>query len=141
MPLLPARVKYRKPHTRGYRMDHVATSGNTVAFGDWGIQVLESGMITARSLESARVAAGHQMGRSGKMWCRVFPHTPITKHPAESRMGSGKGEVSYWAAFVHAGTVIYEIAGVPEDMAREAFRRQAFKLNLKTRLIKRSVEA
>ena len=137
MPLLPSRVKYRKPHTRGNRMDHVASSGNRLAFGDYGIQVLESGEITARQLEAARVTAGHYLGRVGKMWIRIFPHTPVTKHPAESRMGSGKGEVNYWGSHVHAGTMIFEFAGITEDMAREALRRQAFKLPLKTRMIKR----
>lgn len=138
MPLLPARVKYRKQQTRGWRLDHVATSGNKLAFGDFGIQVLESGEITARQLEAARVTAAHYLGRSGKMWTRVFPHHPVGKHPAESRMGSGKGEVNYWAEFVDAGHVIFEFAGVTEDMAREAMRRQAFKLALRTRMIKRN---
>jgi large subunit ribosomal protein L16 len=137
MPLLPARVKYRKQHTRGNRLDHVATSGNEVSFGEYGLQVLESGKIPSRSLEAARVAAGHYLGRNGKMWARIFPHTPVGKHAAETRMGSGKGEVEYWCAQVHMGTVIYELAGVTEDQAREAFRRQAFKLPLKTRMIKR----
>jgi large subunit ribosomal protein L16 len=138
--LLPARVKYRKQHTRGFALDHVAQTGNRLAFGDYGIQVLESGKISARSLEAARVAASHYLGRSGKMWARVFPHTPITKHPAESRMGSGKGEVDYWACCLDMGTVVFELAGVTEDQAREAFRRQAFKLPIKTRMIKRGVE-
>ena len=138
MALLPARVKYRKQHTRGHRLDHVATAGNKLAFGDFGIQVLESGAITARQLEAARVAAGHYLGRIGKVWIRVFPHTPVTKHPAESRMGSGKGEVHYWASFVDGGAVIFEFAGVTEDQAREAMRRQSSKLPLKCRMIKRS---
>jgi large subunit ribosomal protein L16 len=137
MPLLPSRVKYRKPHTRGSRLDHVATRGNRLAFGDFGIQVLESGEITARQIEAARVTAGHYLGRSGKMWIRIFPHTPVTKHPAESRMGSGKGEVEYWSTHVDMGTVIFEFAGVTEDQARETLRRQAFKLPLRTRMVKR----
>ncbi len=138
MALLPARVKYRKQHTRGHRLDHVAQTGNKLAFGDYGIQVMESGGIPARSLEAARVAAAHYLGRNGKMWIRVFPHTPVGKHAAETRMGSGKGEVNYWASFVDAGTVIFEFAGVTEDQAREALRRQAFKLPLRTRMVKRS---
>ncbi len=141
MALLPARVKHRKQHTRGFRMDHVATRGNNLAFGDFGIQVLQSGKISARQLEAARVAAGHYLGRVGKMWIRIFPHTPVTKHPAESRMGSGKGEVEYWCSHVDAGTVIFEFAGVTEDQARETLRRQAFKLPLKTRMIKRDAIA
>jgi large subunit ribosomal protein L16 len=138
MALLPARVKHRKQHTRGFRLDHVAQTGNKLAFGDYGLQVLESGEIGARQLEAARVTAAHYLGRSGKMWIRVFPHTPVGKHPAETRMGSGKGDVAYWASFVDAGTVVFEFAGVTEDQAREAMRRQAFKIALRTRLIKRT---
>lgn len=141
MPLIPARVKHRKQHTRGYRLNHVATRCNELAFGDYGIQVLASGQITARQIEAARVAAGHYLGRVGKMWLRIFPHTPVTKHPAESRMGSGKGEVEYWMAHVDAGTVLFEFAGISEDQARETLRRQAFKLPLKTRMVKRQTVA
>jgi large subunit ribosomal protein L16 len=138
MPLLPARVKYRKQHTRGFRLDHTAGTGNQLAFGDYGLQVLGSGKITARQLEAARVTASHYLGRVGKVWIRVFPHTPVTKHPAESRMGSGKGEVEYWASFVDKGTVIFEYAGVTEDQARQAMRLQSFKLSLRCRMIKRT---
>ena len=138
MALLPARVMHRKQHTRRFRLDHTATRGNKLAFGDFGIQVLESGKLSARQIEAARVAAGHYLGRVGKLWIRVFPHLPVTKHPAESRMGSGKGEVNFWAQHVDAGTVLFEFAGITEDMARETLRRQAFKLPLKTRMIKRT---
>lgn len=137
MALLPARVKHRKQQTKGYDRDHVATSCNRLSFGDFGIQALEGGQVTARQIEAARVAAGHYLGRSGKLWIRVFPHLPISKHPAESRMGSGKGDVNFWATMVHAGTVMFELAGVTEDMAREAMRRQAHKLPLATRLVRR----
>lgn len=137
MAMLPSRVKHRKQHTRGWRLDHVAQTGNRMAFGEYGLQVLESGGITARQLEAARVAAAHYLGRSGKLWIRIFPHHPVGKHPAESRMGSGKGDVSYWSAFVDGGTVVFELAGVTEDQAREAFRRQSFKLPLRCRMIKR----
>jgi large subunit ribosomal protein L16 len=137
MPLLPARVTWRKQHTRRFRLDHMATSGNKLAFGDFGIQVTESGQISARQIEAARVAAGHYLGRVGKLWIRIFPHMPVTKHAAESRMGSGKGEVNYWAIHVDAGTVLFEFAGITEDMAREALRRQAFKLPLRSRMIMR----
>jgi large subunit ribosomal protein L16 len=137
MPLIPSRVKRRKPHTRGYRLDHTATRCNQLAFGDFGIQVLQSGKISARQIEAARVAAGHYLGRVGKMWLRIFPHTPVTKHAAESRMGSGKGEVEYWMQHVDAGTVIFEFAGITEDQARETLRRQAFKLPLKARMVSR----
>ena len=141
MPLIPARTKYRKPHTRGSRMNHTATRGNHLAFGDFGIQVLQSGCITARQIEAARVAAGHYLGRVGKMWLRIFPHTPVTKHPAESRMGSGKGEVDYWMTHVDAGTVIFEFAGITPEQARETLRRQAFKLPLRSRMITRDANA
>jgi large subunit ribosomal protein L16 len=137
MPLIPSRTKFRKPHTRGSRLDHTATRCNSLAFGDYGIQVLESGRITARQIEAARVAAGHYLGRVGKMWLRIFPHTPVTKHPAESRMGSGKGEVDHWMQHVDAGTVIFEFAGISEDQARQTLRRQAFKLPLRTRMVSR----
>jgi large subunit ribosomal protein L16 len=135
--MLPARVKYRKQQTRRNATGHVATSGNRLAFGDFGIQATEGGRISARQIEAARVAAGHYLGKNGKLWIRVFPHRPITKHPAESRMGSGKGDVDYWASWVDAGTVMFELAGVTEIMAREAMRRQAHKLPLATRLVKR----
>lgn len=141
MPLIPSRVKRRKPHTRGYRLDHTATRCNTLAFGDYGIQVLESGKISARQIEAARVAAGHYLGRVGKMWLRIFPHTPVTKHPAESRMGSGKGEVDYWMQHVDAGTVIFEFAGITADQARETLRRQSFKLPMRTRMVTRQANA
>lgn len=138
MAMLPARVKYRKQHSRSHRLGHTATSCNTLSFGDYGIQALESGDITARQIEAARVAAGHYLGKSGKLWIRIFPHLPYTKHPAESRMGSGKGDVDYWGIFVHQGTVMFELAGVTEEQAREAMRRQAHKLPVATRLIKRA---
>lgn len=137
MAMLPARVKHRKQQTRRHKMGHVATSCNRLAFGDYGIQAIECGRVTARQIEAARVAAGHYLGRSGKLWIRVFPHAPVSKHPAESRMGSGKGDVDYWAAHIDAGTVMFELAGVSEDMAREAMRRQAHKLPVSTRLVKR----
>jgi len=137
MALIPARVKYRKQHTRGYPTDHVATSANKLEFGEFGLQVLEGGTISARQLEAARVTAAHYLGRVGKLWIRIFPHIPHTKHPAESRMGSGKGEVEFWGSKVDAGHVIFEFAGVTEDMAREAMRRQAHKFPLKMRMIKR----
>jgi large subunit ribosomal protein L16 len=138
MPLLPSRVKFRKQHTRRHRYDHVATSCNTLAFGDYGIQALVSGEISARQIEAARVAAMHYMGRVGKMWIRIFPHQPVGRHAAETRMGSGKGEVAFWATHVNQGTVMFEFGGVNADMAREALRRMSFKLPIKTRMVVRS---
>ncbi len=137
MPLLPNQVKFRKQHTRGFDVTHVASRGNTVAFGEYGLQAIEGGEITSRQIESARVAASHHMGRAGKMWIRVFPHTPVTGRPAETRMGKGKGSVNYWCAKVKPGTVLFELAGVPEDVAREALRRQTHKMPLRMRMIKR----
>lgn len=138
MAMLPARVTHRKQQTRRNKAGHVAQTCNRLAFGDFGIQALEQGRVTARQIEAARVAAGHYLGKNGKLWIRIFPHRPITKHPAESRMGSGKGDVDYWATWIDSGTVMFELAGVTEDMAREAMRRQAHKLPLATRLVKRS---
>ena len=137
MPLLPNRVKFRKQHTRGFDPEHLASRGTSVAFGDYGIQAVEGGKITSRQIESARVTANHYLGRIGKMWIRIFPHTPYTGRPAETRMGKGKGAVNYWAAQVKPGTVLFELSGVPEDMAREALRRQAHKLPIRTRMVKR----
>lgn len=137
MPLLPSRTKFRKPHTRGFSFDQIASRGAKVSFGEYGLQALEGGEITARQIESARVTANHYLGRVGKMWIRIFPHTSVTGRPAETRMGKGKGEVSYWTARVRPGTVLFEFSGVSEDMAREALRRQAHKLPIKTRMVKR----
>ncbi len=137
MPLLPSRTKFRKPHTRGFNKEHKASRGNKVSFGEYGLQALEGGNVTARQIESARVTANHYLGRVGKMWIRIFPHTSVTGRPAETRMGKGKGEVSFWTARVRPGTVLFELSGVSEDMAREALRRQAHKLPIKTRMVKR----
>ncbi|MHC5067084.1 MAG: 50S ribosomal protein L16 [Planctomycetota bacterium] len=137
MPLLPNNVKFRKQHTRGFNRDHAATRGNKVSFGEYGIQVLEGGDITSRQIEAARVTATRFLGRAGKMWIRIFPHTPVTGRPAETRMGKGKGNVSYWCAKVKPGTVLFELAGVSEEVAREALRRQAHKLPLRARMVKR----
>jgi large subunit ribosomal protein L16 len=137
MAMLPAYVKRRKQHTHRDRPGHVATRCNKLAFGDFGLQVIEGGRVTARQIEAARVAAAHYLGRVGKLWIRVFPHMPVTAKPAEVRMGSGKGDVKYWAISVDAGTVLFEFAGITEEMAREALRRQAFKVALKTRMVKR----
>mgnify|MGYP001099689432 CR=1 FL=1 len=137
MPLLPNNVKFRKQHTRHFHKDHVATRGNKVSFGEFGIQVLEGGEITSRQIEAARVSGNRLLGRNGKMWIRVFPHTPVTARAADTRMGKGKGNVSYWCAKVQPGTVLFEMAGISEEVAREALRRQAHKLPLKTRMVKR----
>ncbi len=135
MALMPKRVKFRKFH-RG-RLRGQATSGNYVAFGEYGIQSLELGRITSQQIEAARVAANRATGGQGKIWIRIFPHRSATARPAETRMGKGKGEVDYWYAAVKPGTILFEIGGVSEDVAKEAFRRQAYKLPIKTCLARR----
>lgn len=135
MPLMPKRVKYRKSQ-RG-RVRGKASRGNYVAFGDYGLQSLEAGWITARQMEAARIAATHFLSREGKVTIRIFPHKPVTATPAETRMGKGKGEPEFWAAVVRPGMVLYELAGVPEDLATEALNRAAHKLPVKVRLIHR----
>jgi large subunit ribosomal protein L16 len=134
--LAPKRVKYRKQQ-KG-RMTGVASRGAEVSFGDYGLQATECGWITARQIEAARVTLSRYVKRTGKMWIRVFPDKPITKKPAETRMGKGKGPVEGWVAVVRPGKVLYEIMGVPEDKAREALRIAAQKLPVQTRLVMRS---
>ena len=133
MPLMPKRVKHRKVQ-RG-RMRGNATRGNYVAFGEYGLQALEAGWITARQIEAGRVAATHFMSREGKLWIRIFPHKPITSKPAEVRMGKGKGETDQWVAPVKPGTVLYEIAGLDEESARTAMNRTAHKLPIRVRFV------
>lgn len=133
--LSPKRVKYRKTH-RG-RMTGKALRGNTVAFGEYGIQSLEPCWVTDRQIEAARVAMTRFIKRGGKVWIKVFPDKSATKKPAETRMGSGKGAPDYWVAVVHTGRVLFEVAGVPEDVAREAMRLAAHKLPMKTRFVTR----
>lgn len=135
MPLMPKRVKFRKSQ-RG-KIKGKATRGNTVAFGDFGLQALEPGWVTARQIESGRITASHFLRREGKLWIRVFPWKPVSSKPLETRMGKGKAEVEYWAAVVKPGTVLFEIAGVPEDIARQAFNRIAHKMPYRTRMVTR----
>ena len=134
--LAPKRVKYRKQQ-KG-RMTGVSSRGAEVSFGDYGLQATECGWVTARQIEAARVTLSRYVKRTGKLWIRVFPDKPITKKPAETRMGKGKGPVEGWIAVVRPGKVLYEIKGVPEDKAREALRIAAQKLSVKTRLVMRS---
>ncbi len=136
--LSPKRVKYRKQQ-KG-RMKGVASRGNEVSFGDFGLQALECGRITARQIEAARIALTRYVKRTGKVWIRVFPDKPITKKPAETRMGKGKGATEGWVAVIRPGKVLYEIKGVPEDKAKEALRIASFKLPIETRFIARSEE-
>ena len=133
--LMPKRVKYRKQHRR--IPTGKAQRGNFVAFGDFGIQSLEGGWITSRQIESARRAITNYVRRGGKVYIRIFPDTPVTQKPAETRMGSGKGAPEYWVAVVQPGRVLFELAGVRQDIAEEALRRAAFKLPVKSRLVER----
>jgi len=133
--LSPNRTKYRKRH-KG-RIRGVAKGGTDVTFGDYGLQALDSGKLTARQIEAARIAMTRHTKRQGQIWIRIFPDKPITKKPAETRMGKGKGAVEAWVAVIKRGRVLYEMQGVPEDVAREALRLAAHKLPLKTRFLKR----
>ena len=133
--LQPKKVKYRK-QMKG-RIRGLAQRGATVSFGDYGLQVLESGKITARQIEAARIAMTRHVKRGGKIWIRIFPDKPITKKPAETRMGKGKGAPEGWVAVVRPGKIIYEMEGVPEDVAQEAMRLAAHKLSVKAKFVKR----
>lgn len=133
--LAPKRVKYRK--LQKGRMGGKATRGNFVAFGEYGLQAVECGWITARQIEAARVAMTRHVRRGGKIWIRIFPHKPITKKPAETRMGKGKGNPEGWVAVVKPGTVLYEMEGVSESVAREAFRLASHKLPIATKFLTR----
>ncbi|NPU85117.1 MAG: 50S ribosomal protein L16 [Syntrophaceae bacterium] len=137
--LMPKRVKYRKLQ-RG-RMSGKATRGSTVAFGEFGLQATECGWITARQIESARIAMTRHVKRGGKIWIRIFPHKSITKKPAETRMGKGKGAPEDWVAVVKPGTVLYEMEGVASEVAREAFRLAAHKLPISTRFLTRELSS
>ena len=131
--LQPKRVKYRKAH-RGERRGK-AQVGNTLTFGEFGLQAQASAWLTARQIEAARRAIVHYLRRGVKLWIRVFPDKPITKKPAETRMGSGKGNLDHWVAVVKPGRMIFEVSGVKEDMAREAMRLASHKLPISTRFM------
>ena len=136
--LLPKRVKHRKQQ-RG-RLTGKATRGNFVAYGDFGMYSTEPCWITSNQIEAARIAINRYVKRGGKVWIKIFPDKPITKHPAEARMGSGKGTPEYWVAVVKPGRVLFEIAGVTEEVAREAMRLAGHKLPCKTKFIKKEEE-
>ena len=133
--LQPRRVKHRKHH-RG-RMKGKATSGNVVSFGEYGLQAQALAWIDSRQIEAARRAMTHEMRRGGKVWIRIFPDKPVTAKPAETRMGSGKGNPEKWVAVVKPNRILFEIAGVPEEVAREALRLAAHKLPIPTKVVQR----
>jgi large subunit ribosomal protein L16 len=133
--LMPRKVKHRK-QTRG-RLKGVSKGGTTLAFGEYGIQALDPGWITARQIEAARIAMTRHIKRGGKVWINIYPDRPLTKKPAETRMGSGKGSPEWWIANVKPGRIVFELAGVPEELAREAMRRAIHKLPMKCRFVVR----
>ncbi|MCK4885847.1 MAG: 50S ribosomal protein L16 [Planctomycetes bacterium] len=135
MALMPKRVKHRKSQ-RG-KMKGNATRNNYVAFGEYGLQSLDTHWITGRHIEAGRVAATHFLHREGKVYIRVFPDKPVSSKPLETRMGKGKGEPEYWAACVKPGTILFEIGGVPEDIAKQALIRVAHKMPIRCRFVKR----
>ncbi len=136
--LLPKRVKYRRVH-RG-RMKGVATRGNTISYGDYGLVALDPAWITSNQIEAARIAMTRYTKRGGQVWIKIFPDKPVTKKPAETRMGSGKGSPEYWVAVVKPGRVLFEMAGVTEEVAREAMRLASYKLPIKTKFVVRKQE-
>lgn len=135
--LMPKRMKYRKQF-KG-RIKGKATSGNTVAFGDFGLAAADKAKLTSRQIEAARIAINRYLRRGGQLIIRIFPHKPITKRPAEVRMGKGKGPVEYYVAPVRENTVLYEVSGVTEEQAREAFRLAAHKLPVKCKFVRKEV--
>jgi len=135
MPLMPKRVRYRKSQ-RG-KMKGNASRGNTVAFGEYGLQSLKASWITARQIEAGRVACSHFLRREGRVHIRIFPHKPVSGKPLETRMGKGKGEPEYWVAVVKPGTIMFEISGVDEPTAKRALARVAFKMPVPCRFVHR----
>ena len=135
MPVMPKRTKYRKMQKGRNRGK--ASRGNVVNEGEYGLQALEAGLITANQIEAARIAMTRYIKRGGKVWIKIFPNKPISKKPADTRMGKGKGATEYWVAVVKPERVLFEIAGVAEDVAREALRLAAHKLPIKTKFVKR----
>jgi large subunit ribosomal protein L16 len=133
--LQPTRTKYRKVH-RG-KIRGKAQKGHLISFGEYGLQALQPTWLTSAQIEAARIAITHAIKRGGKVWIRIFPHKSVTKKPAETRMGKGKGSPEFWVAVVKPGTVLFELGGVEEDLAREAMRLASHKLPIKTRFVKR----
>ena len=136
--LQPKRTAFRKQH-RG-RMNGIRTKGSTMVYGDFGLKAVGPGWVTAREIEAARRAITGYVKRGGQVWVRLFPDKPVSSRPAETRMGGGKGAVDHWVAVVRRGRMLYEMADVPEEMAREALRRAAHKLSIPTKIVARSEE-
>jgi len=136
MPLMPKRVKYRKLQ-RGTRRG-VATRGAHIAFGEYGLKILENGWIKDIQIEAVRVTLARQLHKGGKLWIRIFPHKSITKKPAEVRMGKGKGDLDHWVSVVKRGAILFELGGIPQELARQCFRLAAHKIPMKTKFISRA---
>jgi len=132
--LMPKRVKHRKEH-RG-RMRGMAKGGSKLSFGEYGLQAVEPGWVTSKQIEAARIALTRYIKRGGKVWINIFPHKPVTKKPAETRMGSGKGVPEHWVAVVKPGKIVFELAGVSDEIAQEAMRLASHKLAIKTKFVK-----
>ena len=139
MALVPKRVKYRKSQKGKCR--GVASSGDRLAFGEYGLKSIDNGLIRSNHLEACRVAMVRKLRGAGKLWINVFPHKPVTKKPAETRMGKGKGDLDHWVAVIKRGRIIFEISGVPEDFAKSLLRLVAFKLPVKTKFVTRARQA
>ena len=138
MPQMPKRVKFRKSQRGKVRGN--ACRGNTVAFGDFGLQSLDGGWLSAESIEAGRITAAHSVRGEGRLYIRVFPHKSVTSIPLETRMGKGKGEPEFWAAVVKPGTILYELAGLPEPAAREALAKVAYKMPFRCRFVGRAAK-
>ncbi|MEI8012295.1 MAG: 50S ribosomal protein L16 [Candidatus Omnitrophota bacterium] len=136
MALMPKRVKYRKAQKGKCR--RIATTGSKLSFGEYGLKALDNGLIRSNHIEACRVAMVRKLRGAGKLWINIFPHKPVTKKPAETRMGKGKGDLDHWVAVIKRGRVIFEISGVPEDFAKSLLRLVAFKLPVKTKFVTRS---
>ena len=136
MAVMPRKVKYRKAQKGKIR--GLATSGNRLHFGEFGLKALENGLVRSNHIEACRVAVARKLKGAGKMWINIFPHKPVTKKPAETRMGKGKGDLDHWVAVVKRGKVIFEISGIPEDLAKMVFRLISFKLPVKTKFVSRA---
>ena len=135
MPLMPRRVKFRK-YQRGNRRG-IATRGSTLVFGEFGLKALENGWLKNTQIEAVRVVLTRQLRRGGKLWIRIFPSKSVTKKPAETRQGKGKGELDHWVAVINRGKILFELGGLPLDLAREAFRLAAYKIPFRTKFISR----
>jgi len=136
MVLMPRKIKYRK--SQKGKMRGIASSGNKIHFGEYGLKAIENGLVRSNHIEACRVVVARKMKGAGKLWINIFPHKPVSKKPAETRMGKGKGDLDHWVAVVKRGRVLFEISGVPEDFAKIVLRLVSFKLPVKTKFISRA---